>query len=130
MNNKLKKILVNLGIFILTIIIVLAILEIAVRIFTKPVYPILRTDKEVDMPCNGNVLKCFAAWLSEDEWTEGLNDTYTLQGVNYLADYYCIERLTTIIVDNYARFSVGTTTEEWLALDENYEYQPGDEGWY
>ena len=42
-----KKILINLGILVLACIIILVILEISVRIFTKPVYPILRTDKKV-----------------------------------------------------------------------------------
>jgi hypothetical protein len=42
-----KKFLFNLAILALSIIFILVILEIAVRIFTKPVYPILRTDKKV-----------------------------------------------------------------------------------
>jgi len=44
---RLKKIIFNLVILIISIIFILVILEIAVRIFTKPVYPILRTDRRV-----------------------------------------------------------------------------------
>jgi len=44
---RFKKIVFNLVILIISIIFILVILEIAVRIFAKPVYPILRTDKKV-----------------------------------------------------------------------------------
>jgi len=47
MNNKFKKILINLGVLVLTLILIFVVLEIAVRIFTKPIYPILHTDEKV-----------------------------------------------------------------------------------
>jgi len=42
-----QKALINFGLMVLSFVFILAVLEIGVRIFAKPVYPILKSDKQV-----------------------------------------------------------------------------------
>lgn len=46
---------INLALMLVSIFVVLAVLEVAVRIFTKPVYPILRTDPDIGTIMKPNV---------------------------------------------------------------------------